>query len=629
MATYFSVRALESQRASGYKNTTYALAELIDNAFDATANICKVIFIEKRNSDNRKYIDEILIVDDGKGMVDDTLKYCLQFGGGENTDIDEIVGSKKIGKFGYGLPNASLSQCPNISVVSWQKPNKAYRTTLNLEKLQASQSIEIPENEVFEIPKYLQTVGAVINENHGTIVSWKDCDRLSNTRAETIIYKSEKLVGKLFRYLIRDGKNIEMSQFEYSKTTGDYVQQSSLMIRKNDPLFLMEDTVISTDLYKCANESNGTEAIKDPSTYYKKFSISKDKCKPTNIKLEDQSFPFKFEWKGKLYVFDITTSYAHLDIQKPGIREGGDTKVGKFYKLKEKECISFIRSEREISSGNYGFYNQADARQRWWSIQVSFLPDADELLGVHNNKQGIEFVYSDDTDPTVVFDKHTASLQQAREQLWSELSKQIIRARKAAWKEIIDAQKKWELSISPENPEPGKQPTLPGGTSATTKISKNIDGKRPRQFSEDDKIALSGRLEEKYPDISKDEILKTVDLYDQAKLRGCVLYSPSESEKLWNLTNVGAFLIVLINTNHLFYQNMIEPLKVSGRESALTAIELFISSLAWEEHNHFDSGQNKNTIEEFRSYVGIHLNKYLRDFTYHDDESSNSSGDVE
>jgi hypothetical protein len=619
MATYFSVKALESQRSSGYKNTTYALSELIDNAFDAEAKSCKVVFIEKRNHENRKYIDEILICDDGTGMEKEILKHCLQFGGTTNEDIDEVTSKKKIGKFGYGLPNASLSQCPNIQVYSWKNKGDVYSSQLNLEAIKKTDSIEIPDVEKTALPNYYSDVSAIINKKHGTIVSWKDCDKLSNTKAETIINKSEKLAGRLFRYLLLEGKNIDFYQFEYSNSSNSYTQQDKRTVRKNDPLFLMENTVISTALNYEANNSNGAEPQRDPAEYYKRFSLGENKCKATNKKMVDQSFPYKFEWKGRFYVFDIITSVAHHEIQKPGIREGGDTKVGKFYKEKEKECISFVRAGREISAGNYGFYNQADPRQRWWSIEVSFSPDADDLLGVHNNKQGIEFTYTDDTDPTETFDKHTAPLQQAREELWAQLTKVLVRARKDAWKEVLDAQKKWELSMSPEDTDEEGKPVLPGGTPTTTRIQQNTDGKRQSQFSDEEKDALESRLQEKYPEINLEDIKRTVDLYDQAKLRGCVLYSPSDSDKLWTLTNVGNFLIVLINTNHMFYQNMIEPLKISGRESSLAAIELFISSLAWEEHNNFDSGEPKNIIEEFRSYVGIHLNRYLREFKLQDE----------
>src|SRR3989338_3747845 len=135
MNTYFSYKALVSQRSSGYRSTAFALAELIDNAFDAEAKNVKVIFLEKRGADNKKYIDEIIVCDDGNGMSKKTIETCLQFGSTENEDIEEIVKKKKKGKFGFGLPNASLSQCPNIHVFS--KTNKEnWRTThLDLDEL--------------------------------------------------------------------------------------------------------------------------------------------------------------------------------------------------------------------------------------------------------------------------------------------------------------------------------------------------------------------------------------------------------------------------------------------------------------------------------------------------------------
>jgi len=52
--SFFTFKALESQRSSGYRNTAYALAELIDNAFDANAKNVKITFFEKRDAGNQK-----------------------------------------------------------------------------------------------------------------------------------------------------------------------------------------------------------------------------------------------------------------------------------------------------------------------------------------------------------------------------------------------------------------------------------------------------------------------------------------------------------------------------------------------------------------------------------------------
>jgi len=611
-ASCFGHRALLSQRSSGYKNTTYALAELIDNAFDAFADEVRIILLERREN-NKKYVSEILICDDGHGMTKAELQLCLQFGGGVNTDIDEIVKSKKRGKFGYGLPNASLSQCPCVQVINWQAKGRQYSVTLDLERQIADQSVELPPVQQVNVPPYYLQVGGVIDQTKGVIVAWQRCDRLMNTRANTIIDKSEELLGRLFRYLIaNEKKRILLQAFEENPNDNTFHKTYEKKIVPNDPLFLMENTVIAPTLFAQSQRNDKS------SNYYKKFSISKEKCQATNVKLTDHCFPYFFEWKGKKYKFQIKTSVASTDIQKPGIREGGSTDVGKFYG--KFDSISFVRADREISSGSYGFYRATEPRHRWWNIEISFEADADDLLGVHNNKQGIEFTYTGNIDATEEWDKHTATLQQAREKLWSELTKRIEAARKEAWKIVLKAQKEFDLRDSGDGATIVDRDFLPGPTEKTQEITESVDGKRERQFTSEERSALLGRLKEKYPSIEEDDIRKAIDRYDSSLVRGCVLYHDSESDALWSLTTVFGFLIVLINTQHVFYQHVIAPLRQHRFEAALAAIELFISSLAWEENQHFGSGEKKNILEEFRSYVGLHLGRYIRELNITDSD---------
>ena len=62
------------------------------------------------------------------------------------------------------------------------------------------------------------------------------------------------------------------------------------------------------------------------------------------------------------------------------------------------------------------------------------------------------------------------------------------------------------------------------------------------------------------------------------------------------------------------YGRVIAPLKAKKVEHAVAALELFISSLAWEENSHFSVDENKKDIvESYRNYVGIHLNTYLKE----------------
>ena len=64
----FDIRALKALVAAGYKSTTYALAELVDNAFDAGANKVRIIFLETPMESGRKKVSEILVVV-GKGRI--------------------------------------------------------------------------------------------------------------------------------------------------------------------------------------------------------------------------------------------------------------------------------------------------------------------------------------------------------------------------------------------------------------------------------------------------------------------------------------------------------------------------------------------------------------------------------
>ena len=614
MSTFFSYNALVSQRSSGYKNTQFAVAEIVDNSIDADATKVKIIFVEKRDHQSRKYIDEIIIADNGSGMGKEALHSCLQFGATGNTDIEEIVSKKKKGKFGYGLPNASLSQCPNIHVYSWQEGMDIHEAYLDLKELKESHSIDIPPIKKVSMPGHYSTLGAVIDDHKGVLVSWRECDRLSNSRASTIIEKSEELIGCLFRYVIKDGVKIIFESYEFNQSQNKYNKTAGKTILPNDPLFLMADTVVSRKLLEESKKINGgADESTSPSTYFKKYSISANKCLPTSYVLQDFSYPFSFYWKGMKFDFEIKTSVADNDIQKPGIRDGGRTEIGKFYA--KNKCISFVRAGREISSDNYGFYKETEFRNRWWGVEIMFNPDADDLLGVHNNKQGIEFTKTSEHDISERWDEKYSPLQKAREQLWNDLTSRIEKARKAAWKEVLKTHKEWEQKMTAEG---GVESTfLPEGTATTTQTIMDVDGERP-SFDEKQKTALLDRLKEKYGEINTSDIEKAIEKYDKTKIKGCVLYNKSESSALWSITNVFGFLIILINTNHSYYENILLPLKMKKQEMALAAVELFISSLAWEEDKHFSSGTEKDVIEQFRSYVGLHLDRYIKNINLED-----------
>lgn len=611
MTTFFSYNALVSQRASGYKNTTYALAELIDNSFDAQAKTVRIVFIE-RKTNNRRHVEEVLILDDGEGMSDSVLQGALQFGNTTNHDIDVVVKSKKKGKFGYGLPNASLSQCPDVHVYSWQEGQSPGHVYLDLEELRKGESIDIPPVKKDAFPSYYKDVLPAISKS-GTLVAWRRCDRLSYAKGETLIQNSQTPLGRLYRHLLAAGKKIEFCA--YLQQPGKLVETTTVVsVVPNDPLFLLGNTQLAPILWAASHASDGAEKV---AAAYKKFSKSKTECLPTNIRLTDKCYVYSFEWLGRNYAFEIITSYADLAIQKPGIPVGGNTKVGVFYGEKEREGnISFVRADREIAAGHFGFYKTTDARHRWWSIEVRFDADADDLIGVHNNKQGIEFICTIQPkhDGDDEFNKYEASLLQARQELWKELSRCIEDARKAAFTLVKQQHTKWDAEHMATTPggDGADKPQVPKGTETTAGVIKNVDGVRKHPLPDASKQELANRLQEKYPDISKEEIEEAVTALDKAMVRACVLYAPSEANQLWSFTKVFDFLVVLINTRHEFYSRVLSELRANGQEGALSAMELFISSLAVEEEKFVTRGDAADVVEEFRTLVGVHLHNYIK-----------------
>src|SRR5215470_7760664 len=90
---------IQATRDSGYKGTATALAELIDNAYEAGATDVD-IHIARSSGDQFT----IAVNDNGRGMPPTVLQLALQFGG--STRFNSRKGT---GRYGMGLPNSSLS----------------------------------------------------------------------------------------------------------------------------------------------------------------------------------------------------------------------------------------------------------------------------------------------------------------------------------------------------------------------------------------------------------------------------------------------------------------------------------------------------------------------------------------
>jgi hypothetical protein len=342
--------AIEAMRDNGYRNAAYALAELIDNAVEAGAKSVEVLCSEQEIQLERlrRHIHQIAVLDNGSGMDATVLRKALQFGNG--THLSERKG---MGRFGMGLPSASISQCRRVDVWSWQHgADGALHTYVDLEDVTAGRQREIPAPTREPVPPKWRTAGNSFAHS-GTLVVWSKIDRCVWRMASAIFKHSEFVVGRMYRRFLQDGNlTIRMAAFlDDAPGTATIDNQAVL----NDPLYLMVP-------------SSCPEPYKDVPmfmAYGADWEITK-----------------QIAFKGETHPVVIRLTYAKEEARKG--HNPGEKPYGKH--AKNNVGVSIVRADRELELSQ-AWVDPSDPRERWWGVEIDFPPALDELFGVSNNKQ--------------------------------------------------------------------------------------------------------------------------------------------------------------------------------------------------------------------------------------------------
>lgn len=348
LPTYLAVKAM---RDSGYQNTAYALAELIDNSAQANATLIEVFCIEAKeliNQRERRRIREIAVLDNGQGMDQTTLKMALQFGNG--THLNDRSG---IGRFGMGLPNASISQCRRVDVWTWQNgPQNALHTSLDIDVIETKKQRSIPIPTHQPLPDSWRLYSEEIGDT-GTLVVWKNFDehRLSWKGAKATIDNTESIVGRMYRkFISRNKLKIQFAALEGGEVT------YKCIARANDPLYLISPSSTPTPFCN----------------------------KPMFQKWGEKDQIFEIDWEGNKYPVVIRISWALPDTVPNDGTDRGHKPYGKH--AAKNLGLSIIRAERELMLDR-SWANSYEPTERWWGVEVEFPAALDEVFGVTNNKQ--------------------------------------------------------------------------------------------------------------------------------------------------------------------------------------------------------------------------------------------------
>lgn len=532
---------VKSLRDSGYKNTAFAIAELIDNSVQHGSSKVDLICLEKDiflGARNVSRIHQIAVLDNGCGMNSETLRMALQFGNG--TNLEEGT-QTSIGKFGMGLPSSSISQGLKVEVWTWQNGvENAIYSYLDVNEIISGNLIEVPEPIRKAVDKkWAQSSGAY--NISGTLIVWSELDRCLWKTGKTIIEHSEFIVGRMYRKFINSGKSqINAIVVKENNYNNPEIKKAFLA---NDPLYLMSNTSVSS----CLKEMN----LNDP--MFVKYG-GDDGYQKT----------YEINYRDKTHLVNVRYSIATEETRK----NGGGKSPGKH--AGENIGLSVIRADRELDldkNWTIGY----DTRERWWGVEIDFPPSLDEVFGVTNNKQyANNFRELGIIDIEEMLKDRGQTIHEFKDELKQDNDPKLylieiaidIKNQIKSMREIIKAQAS-RLERAPVESRHGSE-----GIEAEIQATEATEGRKIDGFIGGSELKAEGKSEdEKLNEIIKElanDNVPEINVFAQEIINSNVLYqfieSSFESKAFFSVSPVGGKIIIKLNTSHPAYNQFVEVL---------------------------------------------------------------------
>lgn len=527
--THLAVRAM---RDNGYRNTAYAVAELIDNAIQANATQVELLCCESEERvrrRTRRRIKHIAVLDNGDGMNDDVLRMALQFGNG--THLDDRSG---IGRFGMGLPSASISQCRKVEVWSWQDgPENARYSFIDLGAVEDGTMREVPAPVARELPA-IWTAAATGVGSSGTLVVWSVIDRAMWRTAQAVIRNSEFVIARMYRRFLHEGRaSIRMAAFGEDSPTRCTIDEYAVA---NDPGYLLAPS--------------STPAPYDETAMFQPDGDSWEVRK-------------RIEFQDAEHEVVIRFSYAKEEARNRA--NAGATDYGKH--AARNVGVSLMRADRELDMDE-GLVNNYDPRDRWWGVEIDFPPALDELFGVTNNKQSARNF----SDVAANFKSVSIGGAGTTQLVFDELDEEadptgplleivtLIDRRLSVMRKAIEVQRKGtgkaRRRFEPDAPEVQatevtRERQKEGHAGVSDPDEQRPEGERTEALTKE--LVESGLSEEQAADFAARTI--------ESGIKYTFAEADLEGRSFFTVRPVAGEIVIKININHPAYKNLVEVLE--------------------------------------------------------------------
>jgi hypothetical protein len=343
---------IRGMRDIGYKNTGTAIDEIIDNSIEAGA---KNILVEYQTEKGGKKPEAVAVIDDGHGMPQAMLRAAVMWGGTHRENS-----RKGIGRYGYGLPSASVSQGERFTVYSKIIGEEWYSITIDLKdisdgKYTKNGRIVTPSPNKASLPVWIkEAVKRNLKKDfeQGTVVVWEKLDRLSWTTISGLNGHLIPHFGTTYRNYLYATK----------------IRVDGTLVEPIDPLFL-------TPGFRHFDEDGDRADALDPMQVHVKVPGKEERAvinirfaafPPTFYSVDKSKAPSSTNGNPR---FQITNANRGIIVCRMGRQMDTVTRTPASWK------------HTSTITTNY---------DRYWAVEIDFPAELDEEFSVTTSKQRVE-----------------------------------------------------------------------------------------------------------------------------------------------------------------------------------------------------------------------------------------------
>ncbi len=373
-------------RDLGYRSNGDAIAELIDNALQAFADRVDIVFGYDGTSSKKPV--QLAVIDNGHGMEPDMIRMAVMWGG-THRENDR----SGLGRYGYGLPCASVSLGRRFVVYSAVGDGELHAVTMDLDALAAGDytdrtgEIVVPEAVCAQLPEFVASHIAAAHADGwhaGTVILIDKLDRLEWATTQGLRENLCRQFGVTYHKLRGEAAIYVDSEF----------------VEPIDPLFLTSG--------------------------FHLFDLDADRAHPLDqIRIEVRD-PDTATYLGAMtlrYAW-LPPSFGSVDKERDAV---GLNANPRFAILKDYHGIVFSRNGRLIDVQTRTPWTSFINNDRYIKVEIEFSATLDEAFGVTTSKQQV-------TVSSLIWDLlREAGLPKAIEQLRGKVKDAKLERRLAAF----------------------------------------------------------------------------------------------------------------------------------------------------------------------------------------------------